>query len=301
MSPRYVLLFGMIVFSNVTGATECRGVGDCFHNGNCSDGICSCDAAWKGKQCDVLNFDVSSTPLNAGYHNASEASWGGNAIFDTNTGMYHLFVAQMANGCGLGDWGTNSMIVRGVSRNATGPFVYQEIVLPPFAHNPTARALPNNEGVVIYFIGTGNAPSKSVKNCSKTKISEDALGNVTTGSIHAIHAPSVVGPWSDPVAITFSDDPMWGASVTNPSPHIDSDGTVTMALQRGFNANPGKELIGVARAKTWRGPFTMITSSPVEPQHFYCIAGTGEDPFLWKTDRGWHMIYHGPYAFVPFF
>merc|ERR1711907_423820 len=85
----------------------------------------------------------------------------------------------------------------------------------------------------------------------------------------------------------------WGQAVTNPSPHIEIDGSVTMALQREFRPNEGKALIGVARAETWRGPFTMITETPVESEHFYCVAGTGEDPFLWKTRRGYHMMYHG--------
>jgi hypothetical protein len=25
----------------------------------------------------------------------------------------------------------------------------------------------------------------------------------------------------------------------------------------------------------------------------FCVAGTGEDPFLWRSARGWHMLYHG--------
>eukprot|EP00940_MAST-03C_sp_MAST-3C-sp2_P000135 g135.t1 len=298
MSLRQLLLLWalLLIFdTNIADASACRDESDCFHNGDCTDnGKCVCDAAWEGEQCDVLRFDPSSTARRAGYHNASEASWGGNAIFDESTGMYHLFVAQMANGCGLGDYGTNSMIIRAVSKEPSGPFTFEEIVLAPFAHNPTARKLPNNEGIVIYFIGDGNAPRESVKNCTNSKISAPTERVFSTGSIHAIHGPTVFGPWSDPVAISFDDNnSAWGGAVTNPSPHVESDGTVTMALQRAFEANPGKELIGVARANRWTGPFKMITSSPVEPEHWYCVAGTGEDPFLWKTDRGWHMIWHG--------
>ena len=316
---------------------------DCFNNGDCVSGVCHCDAAWNASEhCDVLNFDISHTDPRSGYHNASEASWGGNALFDANTGTYHLFAAQMANGCGLGHWGTNSQIIRAESPNATGPFVFKEVVLQPFAHNPTARLLPDNQGVVIYFIGSGDESKDAIVNCSNTttadftkKVSKNSIGRLSSsissssssvsirshrssssgsssssgdissgssstnsstfvGSIHAIYsAKGLFCPWSDPVAIPFVEDAAWGQSVTNPSPYIDEDGTVTLALQRGFNDNPGKELIGVARATSWRGPFRMLTPHPIEPEHWYCVAGTGEDPFLWKTQRGWHMLYHG--------
>merc|ERR1719378_1776113 len=37
----------------------------------------------------------------------------------------------------------------------------------------------------------------------------------------------------------------------------------------------------------------MLTQIPVAPDHWFCLAGTGEDPFLYKTKRGWHIIFHG--------
>ena len=58
-------------------------------------------------------------------------------------GTYHLIVAQMANGCGLDKWGSNSAVVRAESSSPTGPFRYKQTVLRPFAHNPTIRRLPS--------------------------------------------------------------------------------------------------------------------------------------------------------------
>merc|ERR1719253_2091085 len=37
----------------------------------------------------------------------------------------------------------------------------------------------------------------------------------------------------------------------------------------------------------------MITPTPVVPEKTGCIAGMSEDPFLWRTTRGWHILYHG--------
>ena len=68
---------------------------------------------------------------------------------------------------------------------------------------------------------------------------------------------------------------------------------------------------GVARAAAFDAPYTMITLQPVKPEEWsaprarahthsvlmhmhcrFCVAGTGEDPFLWRSARGWHMLYH---------
>lgn len=278
---------------------KCEDESDCYGNGDCLNERCACDAAWSGSDhCDVLRFNRSETHVYSGYHNKTEASWGGNAVYDEDSGTYHLFVAQIANGCGLGSYGTNSMVIRAESSDPGGPYTFKQIVVEPFAHNPTVRKLPNKEGYVVFFIGSGDESPSSVVNCSTATPPEMSSASFasSTSSIHAVHATSIYGPWSSPVSLEFpinTSSSQWGPEVTNPSPHVESDGSVTMALQREFTPNEGKELIGVARASTWQGPYRMITETPIEPEHFYCVAGTGEDPFLWKTDRGYHMLYHG--------
>jgi hypothetical protein len=181
--------------------------------------------------------------------------------------------------------------------------VYAQTVVHPFAHNPTIRPLPNGTGFVIFFIGDGTGTPAQ---CNGSRVPQEPLRgaagseakNLTGGSVHVVFASSVLGPWSPPVAVEFNDSTGAGASWTgggtNPSPLIHPDGSVTLALQRGFAASPGKELLGVAHAAAgWRGPYTMITPVPVQPERPGCIAGTGEDPFLWENRRGMHIIYHG--------
>jgi len=36
-----------------------------------------------------------------------------------------------------------------------------------------------------------------------------------------------------------------------------------------------------------------VTSTPIAPERWYCVAGTGEDPFLWKSSKGLHILFHG--------
>jgi hypothetical protein len=76
-------------------------------------------------------------------------------VRDSATGTYHLFAAQMTGGCGLEHWGSNSAVVRATGSAAAGPFTFAEVVVPPFAHNPTIRELPNSSGYVLFFIGNG--------------------------------------------------------------------------------------------------------------------------------------------------
>ena len=276
-------------------AASCTSQADCSLNGDCTSGTCVCDAPWAGSPaCDVLA--VRPTAINrTGYSNASAASWGGNALFSRDDGLWHLFVAQMMGGCGLEHYGTNSAIVRATSADPAGPYKYAQTVVAPFAHNPTIRRLPNGEGFVIFFIG-GNPTTPASCNASEA-MADAAPGEIVSGSVHTVTASRIAGPWSSPRPVQFDDaaGSRWTGGGTNPSPHVAANGTVTLALQRPYNASGsvGKELLGVARASSWRGPFAMLTAAPVDPEKWFCLAGTGEDPFLWRTARGWHMVFHG--------
>ena len=206
---------------------------DCSLNGDCIAGTCVCDPSWAGPKCQLL--DVVSGSPSFGYHNASEASWGGVPILGPD-GMYHMFVAQMANGCTLNDYGSNSFIARYafvdkirqldsriafasqhhfvlssvVSSRPEGPYSFVEVVIPVFAHNPTVRLLPD-KSLVLFFIGDGNATGTQPlpKNCthgaSTTSLESPNRYHESTpwrvpmdqcGGLTVAHAPSVFGPWT---------------------------------------------------------------------------------------------------------
>lgn len=270
---------------------------DCSLNGECSGGLCHCDAAWSGAPgCDVLA--VEAAPLDNGYHNLTFASWGGNAIYQD--GLWHLFVAQIVNHCGLDRWGSNSEIVRAESQHPGGPYTMRETVVAPFAHNPTVRNLLDG-GVLLFFLGyAGGKPvnCSDSTNSSVRSLRDDiqtGIPTLTGSRIFAMHSPfGVRGPWSSPREIEFEDDPAWSAGGTNPSPVIDpKDGSVTLAIHRVHSTDPGKALLGIARAATWEGPYHMLSPMPITPQQWFCVAGQGEDPFLWQNARGYHLLYHG--------
>lgn len=271
---------------------KCSSALDCSLNGECSDGTCVCDAQWAGSpNCDVLNFDLTSRQN--GYNNETFSSWGGNAIFED--GKYHLFVAQFVNHCGLGQWGTASSVVRAEADVAEGPYVFKETVIPVFSHNPTIRKIPNGGGFALYMIGSGEG--RPEPNCSDPH-SSVAGAEMFSGEIYVSSAPSIYGPWSARELVQFvnSTDQLHGG-FTNPTPHFDTDGTIYLGFQAQAEhvrwPDVGGALVGIAKGTSLAGPFTYMTADPVTPQPLWCIGGRDEDPFLWRSPRGFHIITHG--------
>eukprot|EP01061_Rhynchopus_euleeides_P021841 TRINITY_DN3564_c0_g1_i1.p1 TRINITY_DN3564_c0_g1~~TRINITY_DN3564_c0_g1_i1.p1 ORF type:complete len:397 (+),score=19.88 TRINITY_DN3564_c0_g1_i1:44-1234(+) len=299
-------LIAMLACAGVISA--CEDAMGCSLNGDCVDRRCQCEPQWEGERCEVLRF-VKPMDWESGYHVDGNASWGGNAIYED--GEYHLFMAQMLNGCGLDDYGSNSAIARASSKNVSGPYTFQEFVVLPFAHNPTIRKLPNGEGYIIYFIG-GNTATPQICNNGTTPLRVAASTHHTTShlpgdirtSISTAVSPSLKGPWSisplyfEGKSVNASTDLRTG--FTNPSPHFHPDGSVTLA----FQASPlGRhyELIGVARAASWNSTYALITGDPViKNDPALCVAGMGEDPFIWEDRRGFHILIHGmcPSGFI---
>ena len=296
------------------GRGQCVSVEDCSFNGHCGrNGTCECLPGWRNPACGVL--DVLPSPYAAGYHNASFASWGGNALFDPIDGLWHMFVAEMANHCPLNDWGQNSQIIRSTSPTAEGPYTFAQVVIRPFAHNPTVRRLPNNAGYVLYMIGgTPSAPA----NCTSspdglTKGSGDWHATRTSddgasGSIRVSFSHQLAGPWSAPQVVLFSNvnaSSYIGCGYTNPSPFVFENGTVLLAFQGGPCVNPSPfsyEMLGVAIAPSWNASYVVINDGqPIVTPDWYCVAGFGEDPFVWYSPAtdSFHMLAHGM-CFAPF-
>lgn len=304
-------------FDTIDADGSCETALECSLNGNCVAGKCVCDSAWSGsKQCDVLVFDPS--PKNSGYHNSTEASWGGNVIF--SDGKYHMFVAQFANSCPLAYWGSSSTIVRAESDSPLGPFEFKEIVVNAFSHNPTIRQ-GFDGAFYLFMIGDGtnteppdctnnnntytNNNNNNSSNRNSSAISVNSLKSDNEPfptSIHVTRGETVYGPWSEIKAVMFADtSDMLCMGHTNPSPHFNPDGSVYLAFQAGPCEQETPHywaLAGIAKADAWDQPFYLTSPEPVTPHdyskyHPVCVAGIDEDPFLWRSDRGFHLLTHG--------
>lgn len=189
---------------------------------------------------------------------------------------------------------TRSAIVRATSKQPNGPFAFAEVVIgPPQAHNPTIRQMPNGD-YILFFISTGDSHPKNCSAPTVTAADADATaggGSVVYGGIYAATAPSMYGPWGPRVLLGFTNTSYWlHGGFTNPSPSFHANGSVTLAFQaQAANtsiAHLGLELVGVAVAPSWRGPYEIITPQPVIPEKWYCMAGTAEDPYLVRMGVG---------------
>lgn len=265
--------------------------------GDCLGGTCVCDAGWRGAACSSLAFVPGSRAL--GYHNTTPgvgASWGANAIFVD--GLWHAFIAEMVNNCTLNSYGSNSQIVHATSPSLDAPFTKQGVAIAPFAHNPTVRQLPDGSGFLLYMIG--GTPS-TPRNCGSNTSGASRAENDPGTSITVSFSSSVWGPWDTPRPLHYDN---WNGSslldcgFTNPSPQILANGSVLLAFQAGYchSVIPGigEEMLGVALASSWDGVYRLVKKEPILPvPGFWCVAGLAEDPFLWRTARGFALLAHG--------
>ena len=280
----------------------------CSLNGVCDgSGSCVCDAPWGGGLCERLIFapgiETACGKLCAYHgHLNDTTSWGGSVVRGKD-GTYYMFVAQMTNGCTLGQWRTNSAVVLAEADDPLGPFEYVMDVVRPWAHNPQVILAPDDDlGAVyaLYALGDG-VPLSPEKNCSGGATAADgprgaepAAGqrNLSLANFTIHFATSPTGPWQAHVA-SIEDWPSnwdYGARGNwNPAPMVHpTDGRVYLMAHTSPTAFDGEAIIV---AETWRGPYTVFSSST--SSEWGGSVKHNEDPFLWVDARGhWHALYH---------
>ena len=276
------LLYSTLTIVSTLG---CSSSMDCSLLGECINSKCVCDAGFRGESCGILDLVPGRTDY--GYHNLSEgvgASWGGNSVYFN--GEWHAFIAEMTQNCTLNDWGSNSAIIHAVStESALGPFKKVGIVFPPFAHNPTVRALPDGTGFVIYMISGETTPHNCSTNYmgTKTKSNNNHKPKEPNSNIKVAFSTDLY-TWSMPTYVEFTN---WNDSIlcgfTNPSVSFFANGSLLMAFTAGLckPVTGVEETIGVAYADSWMSPHQLIKPNPIYNYSKLCIAGFAEDPFIW--------------------
>jgi hypothetical protein len=87
----------------------------------------------------------------------------------------------------------------------------------------------------------------------------------------------------------FESDEIYCAH-TNPSPVLNDDGSVVVAVNAGF-CHDHLETIALIHAPHWSGPYTLLDKEAVLRNSDGSPHGC-EDPHLWKSERGWHLLVH---------
>ncbi len=273
----------------------CSNETDCSLAGECVNGMCQCDGWSHGDHCEVLNLEPADSEA-FGYRNDSGYnSWGGASIQDPDSKKWYLFVSQIGGKCSLlGHWVQRSEGVRLVSDSPTGPWEFDEVILPSFAHNVKPFRAPDGTWL-IYFIGRVNNSTATCINAGDAggvTGTPSIVPHVTAGPIMVASAKAVNAPaeeWTIHGPLVDSYD--WHTA-TNPTVvfgSANSPATTTMVVSRGWRHLHSQDLWKtnmVMRAPHWSGPFGNVTQGYNDSIH------NGEDPDIFRTKRGWHMLNH---------
>jgi len=276
-------------------AHGCADDAACTLNGVCSAGACVCDRGWAGAACAQL--DLEPADPRDGVIAWPTSSWGGVAVADpAEPDLWHFFYSRFVNGCGLLCWVNASECVRATGPSPAGPFTDAAVVLGVFCHNPTLRRAPDGT-YVLFHIGMPD-PARA-PNCSSAQ--QQCASNVPPPLpadgrqfLTYASAPHPAGPWTPrgSAALTGRGEG-WFGWVSNPSVHFFANGSALLAFRSkvmpgGNNASQpvGSEVIGLASAPRWDGPYALLVDAPIVVTH--------EDPHVWADKRGnLHLLSHG--------
>eukprot|EP01052_Picozoa_sp_SAG31_P028323 SAG31_NODE_2724_length_5187_cov_2.096895_5_plen_472_part_00 len=133
---------------------QCTDAHDCALNGRCVRGKCVCEPAWSASaDCTLLAFVPGRRA--AGYRQLSPlvstnaTSWGGGGFYDAASGLWLLWVSEMANGCGMATWTTNSHTIRASSADPLGLYQREAVQFPVWTHESVITRGPNGEWVAF--------------------------------------------------------------------------------------------------------------------------------------------------------
>ena len=286
-----VLGFGVPITS--VAIPKCHTDEDCNLNGVCNpfSKTCICDSGWRSSDCGEL--DVRPATRNSGYNQTGvgTSSWGSKIVHDPhNSKLFHLFLAEFTDGCGLDYWSPYSRIIHAESTSGPiGPYTFSNQVVGTFAHNPTVVYSPADKLYLLYYIGCSfSAPAV----CTGPSFTCGPGNDLNAESGISVQSSPDLKTWT-PHGQVFSGDngTNWDADVTNPSPFpLYSPYNPTAEILLAYRGCPyncgGAELINFAMAQRFKGPYTKIESQPI-------FQNGNEDPFVWQDKRGnFHLLLH---------
>jgi hypothetical protein len=278
-------------------------------------GDCRCFAGWKGSRCEELDLLPVIKDLKGLQLPNHVSTWGGSVI--ERDGTWHMFASQMVEGCGLDYWMTNSQVIRAVSDDSPfGPYRFQEVILPTFAHDANVIEAPTGEVVLFVTALKGVTPH----NCTATATTTKGKHTTTTApplespptniesvppkDTYMLWAPHPTGPWSKPVMVLNSTK--WNSDYWNRTgrvAHCDSnlngiihpDGSF-LGLWRRCETPDLLTIPHRLTASDWRNASSY---QPHVEDPLFVLGGSGaEDPSnIWSTHTAsggtaFHAIFH---------
>ena len=254
---------------------KCNSDMDCSLSGVCtSEGKCQCEPWADGADCSYLKFKpVDKSKL--GYLDEHHSSWGGSIVQKSN-GEYLMYVSEITckedpgtrKRCGLNNWETHSRITQVISYNIEGPYERMKdhpVILDPEHHNPSVHVSPMTGDWHLYTISGPSGPIERMLSNDEGK------------------------SWSNPMTVSPRQ---------NPGPLLNEDGTTYL-----YYRADGMDIPSPTCSD--EGIAMQICKSENEacdpPNHLLVFPHTGEDPSVFKDDKGrYHMLFNAlPYKCVP--
>ena len=115
---------------------QCQLNGECSNSSQQTQPFCVCDRGWTGPDCGVLDLNLNATVAYGMGATANTSSWGGGPpAYENSTGLYHLFVSEIAGHCGMTTWSRMSQASHAVSKHIAGPYTKVSTIIGTEAHN----------------------------------------------------------------------------------------------------------------------------------------------------------------------
>lgn len=231
--------------------------------------------------------------------------------------------------CGLDDWVTNSEVIRATSQHPEGPYEFQEVVVPVWAHDANALQAGDTGNVVLFVTALRGKTPRNCTTNEQQNLQAHIVNDTTTTpppttshhpppskpppttappkDSYMLWAPTPEGPWSDPVLVVNST--IWNSDYwakynriatcdTNLNGILLEDGSF-VGLWRKCETPDLHTIPHRLTARNWKDPSTY--EPHLEP--LFVLGGAGaEDPSnIWTTntsDMGtaYHVLFHDEQA-----
>ena len=206
-----------------------------------------------------LSKQYHPVPVNSGFRMDGYYVWCGSMI-KGNDGLYYLFAARWPEEATFpAGYMTHSEIVLATSPSPEEPFTFRKVVISGrggdywdagMAHNP--YVIPVDDHYVMFYIGTQN-------------------GSYEKRAIGYAYSKSLTDGW------VRSDKPLdLPPNANNPAILVKDDGVY-------LYFRDGNLRVSVARAETYRGPYTVLNDN-------LCPKGAVEDMFVYREGDRYVML-----------
>ncbi|MCU7552863.1 glycoside hydrolase family protein [Chitinophagaceae bacterium LB-8] len=214
---------------------------------------------------------------------------------------YHMYASRWPDSLLFHPgWMVASEVVHAVADKPEGPYTFSDVALPArgaqywdgrSTHNP--RVLRYKNKYVLYYMGSTHPfEEPNVKEFSLT--SKWCIVGRSNKRVGVAISDSPYGPWKrfDEPVLETEPNTFYSFLTSNPSPIIEADGSVLMIFKaRNYEGNDhySPMCFGLACAKSIYDKFKVLNNNqpvlggPDQPEI--------EDPFFWKDQKGYHVIF----------